>query len=427
MDPLALHPLPDRPAPLRAALLAWFDAHARALPWRENTDPYRVWISEVMLQQTRVDAVIPFYTRWMDRFPDLDALATASEQSVLQMWAGLGYYSRGRNLHRAARWVRERHGGALPRDPGELRALPGVGEYTAGAVASIAFGIPLPAVDGNVRRVLARLMDVADPSPGALRNWAGALVDPLRPGDFNQAVMELGATVCTPRAPSCPRCPVEHFCRAAAAGTQGERPAPRRKGKVREVAWGVVVLVAGEGVGARTLVRRRPPEGLLGGMWEFPSVEVGVGATVGVGRGAGGGVGGGGGAGGGGSEEEGAPARPPRIPEAVQVLRRELSGDPATVPGAESAAVGLPLSPVPHLFSHIRAVYHPFLWRVEGRDAGGANTESDAGSEGGSPGHAPSLRWIPLNGEAGVPLPAAQQRILGELRRLLTPPTGSGE
>jgi len=382
-DARAPRSLPDHSAPFRAALLPWFDANARPLPWRECTDPYRVWISEVMLQQTRVEVVIPFYIRWMARFPELDVLAAASEESVLQMWAGLGYYSRGRNLHRAAQRIREQHGGEVPRDPRELRALPGVGEYTAGAVASIAYGIPLPAVDGNVRRVLARLMDVADPTPAVLRDWAAALVDPLRPGDFNQALMELGATLCTLRSPSCRSCPVAEFCRAAAAGTQGERPVPRRKGKVRDAAWGVVVLVAGEGARARTLMRRRPREGLLGGMWEFPSVEVAV------------------------ASGPGDPPLPTRIRAAVESLRRGL-------PGGDGVGRGRLLTPIPHVFSHIRAVYHPILWRVE--DPGPEDAPPWAETSSG-------VCWIPLHREGGFPLSAAQRQLLEHVR-LIDPGTG---
>lgn len=160
-----------------------------------RADPYRVWVSEVMLQQTRVDAVVPYYLAWMDRFPTLEALAAAPLDDVLRAWEGLGYYARARNLHRAAVVVRDRLGGEVPRTADDLRALPGVGEYTAGAVASIAFGEAVPAVDGNVRRVLSRLYDEAEPTPAWLRERAAALVDPERPGDFNQALMELGATV----------------------------------------------------------------------------------------------------------------------------------------------------------------------------------------------------------------------------------------
>src|SRR5687768_12935276 len=184
---------------MRRALLGFYDAHRRALPWREDPRPYRVWISEVMLQQTRVDAVLPYYRAWMERFPDVRALAAAPLDDVLKAWEGLGYYARARNLHKTALVVHDRMGGELPARAAELRELPGFGEYTAGAVASIAFGERVPAVDGNVRRVLARLFDEPAPSAGWLRERAAALLDRERPGDWNQALMELGATGCTPR------------------------------------------------------------------------------------------------------------------------------------------------------------------------------------------------------------------------------------
>ena len=192
---------------LRERLLAFYDERKRDLPWRRTRDPYRIWVSEVMLQQTRVDTVIPYYRRWLERFPTVLALADADEEAVLGSWKGLGYYSRARNLHRAAQVVRDGHDGQVPSDPKDLRALPGVGEYTAGAVASIAFDLPEPVVDGNVRRVLARLHDLADPTPAQLRALTTELLDRARPGDFNQGLLELGATVCTPRAPKCGSCP----------------------------------------------------------------------------------------------------------------------------------------------------------------------------------------------------------------------------
>jgi len=360
-------PLPLLPAPadLRGPLLDWFRLSARALPWRETSDSYRIWVSEVMLQQTRVDTVVPYYARWLERFPTVTALAEAPQTDVLQLWAGLGYYSRARNLHRAAQQVRERHGGVVPSDPELFRALPGVGEYTAGAVGSIAFGHPVPAVDGNVRRVFARLMDEPAPTPSQLRGWATALLDPEAPGDSNQALMELGATVCTPKAPRCGGCPIAAGCAARAAGTVQDRPLPKRRATVREVEWGVVALI--DTLPDRhdhplTLLRRRPEEGLLGGMWEFPSVE----------------------------GDEGGGGEPLR--HAVVALARALGGD--------SELVRLPS--VPHLFSHIRALYHPWHTR--------------AGRTGPLP---PEYRWVPVREAGTLPLPVAQQRILGSLVRSL--------
>src|SRR5690606_3134373 len=192
-------------------------------------DPYRVWLSEVMLQQTRVDTVRPYYERWLERFPTLEHLAEAPLDDVLKAWEGLGYYSCARNLHRAVREVAERYGGEVPSEPELFQALPGVGPYTAGAVMSIAYERPEPVVDGNVRRVFARLLDLPDPAPAELWDLAGRLVKGNRPGYLNQALMELGALVCTPRSPSCERCPVPTHCAARLAGTQAERPAKRKR------------------------------------------------------------------------------------------------------------------------------------------------------------------------------------------------------
>src|SRR5690606_15418045 len=227
---------------LREDLLRFYDRHRRDLPWRGEEDPYRILVSEVMLQQTRVETVKEYYGPWLERFPDLEALAAADEGDVLKAWEGLGYYRRARNLRDAATVVQEEWGGRLPGTVEELRRLPGIGAYTAGAVASIAFGRTVPAVDGNVRRVLARLFDVAVPGAAWLRDTAGRLVDPERPGDWNQALMELGATVCVPRGPRCGRCPVAWACRAREAGTVDERPGPtaRRPPRVAIIALAVL-------------------------------------------------------------------------------------------------------------------------------------------------------------------------------------------
>ena len=193
--------IPD-PVRTRRRLLEHYDAHGRNLPWRESREPYRVWVSEIMLQQTRVETVVPYYARWMERFPTVAALAQADEQSVLKAWEGLGYYARARNLHRSARMVREKLRGDLPTSASSLRTLPGIGAYSAGAIASIAYGEVVPAVDGNARRVLSRLFDEDGTSDALLRRRAVELLDPDRPGDWNQALMELGATVCVPRSMS---------------------------------------------------------------------------------------------------------------------------------------------------------------------------------------------------------------------------------
>jgi A/G-specific adenine glycosylase len=258
-------------AELRARLLAWYGANRRDLPWRvkggRKPDPYHVWLSEVMLQQTRVDTVRPYYERWLERFPTLQSLAEAPLDDVLKAWEGLGYYSRARNFHAAVREVRASYDGEVPDDPERFRALPGVGRYTAGAVMSIAFDRPEPLVDGNVRRVFARWLDDPDPSDAELWKMASALVPGAEPGELNQAVMELGAVVCTPRNPRCDACPAATFCGARAAGTQEQRPAPK-KAKPLPHEDTAVAVVEHEG---RLLLVRRPVDGRLGGMWSFPA------------------------------------------------------------------------------------------------------------------------------------------------------------
>ncbi|MFM8979070.1 MAG: A/G-specific adenine glycosylase [Planctomycetia bacterium] len=254
----------------RTALLAWYDAHKRDLPWRGSRDPYAIWVSEVMLQQTRVDTVRERWVRFLARFPSVQALARADEQAVLKEWEGLGYYRRARNLQAAARQLLAQ-GGRLPADAAGWAALPGVGPYTAAAVASIGFGQPVAVVDGNVERVLARWLHDERPVDEAAtrRDLAAAaqrLLDPARPGDANQALMELGATVCTPRAPLCLLCPWAAECGARKAGDAESLPrkAPRKAGPHHDIAAGIVWR------DERVLIARRPAEGLLGGLWEFP-------------------------------------------------------------------------------------------------------------------------------------------------------------
>lgn len=269
-------PQPDARArrSLRRRLCAWYRAERRDLPWRRTRDPYAVWISEAMLQQTRVEAVVDHWRRFLERFPDLPALAAADEDQVLAAWSGLGYYRRARSLRLAARAIVERHGGEFPRTRAEAEALPGVGPYTAGAVLSIAHDLPEALVDGNVVRVLARLFDL-DLLPPALERAVWDLARALvpdgdeRPGEWNQALMELGATVCTPRAPRCLICPVARSCRARGAGTVDLRPrsAPRPTPvEVElELAW-----VEREGA---LLLERRPPGGRMAGLWQLPTRE----------------------------------------------------------------------------------------------------------------------------------------------------------
>jgi A/G-specific adenine glycosylase len=256
-------------------LLAWYRAHRRDLPWRRTRDPWAIWVSEAMLQQTRVESVIPYYERFLRRFPDPASLASAELDEVLGLWAGLGYYSRARNLRAAAARVVECFGGCVPDTAEALETLPGVGRYTAGAVASIAFDRPAPVVDGNVARVLSRLRGIREPIESAAaraRLWAEAeaLAAGPSPGDLNQALMELGARICLPRAPRCPLCPLARACDARAAGDAESLPrrAPRRTPRTVHA---VAALVLRRGA---ALAVRRPPHGLLGGLWELPGGEV---------------------------------------------------------------------------------------------------------------------------------------------------------
>jgi len=258
-------------------LLDWYDREKRDLPWRRDRDPYRIWVSEIMLQQTRVETVIPYYERFMKKFPTLRALAEAPEEEVLKAWEGLGYYSRARHLHSAVRDVCELYGGQVPDDPDAVASLRGVGPYTAGAILSIAFNRPVPAVDGNVMRVLSRFFlledDVAKPSTRTrMEQLARKLIPRERPGDFNQAMMDLGATVCTPKNPGCLICPVMERCAARLQGREKSLPAKSKAGKPR-AEYRAVALVEGTGEHAgKILIRQRPDAGLLAGLWELPHV-----------------------------------------------------------------------------------------------------------------------------------------------------------
>ncbi len=304
------------------ALLSWFRRGARDLPWRRTKDPYAVWVSEVMLQQTQVAAVIPYYERWMRRFPGVRALARARLDAVLKAWEGLGYYARARNLHRAARSLRR-----LPRTAAGWREVPGVGEYTAAAIASIAFGERVAVFDGNVRRVLSRLegRDVAEAPPPR-----------GRPGDYNQALMDLGQRVCVPRSPRCGECPLAGECRAHARGEEGRWPSrkPRREVPHREAAVGIVWK------GGRVYVQRRAEEGLLGGLWGCPGGERG---------------------------------RGPAYEACVRREAREEAG--------REVGVGRPLCTVMHRYSHFSVELHVYRcsWR---RGRGGGRWVAPGGLEG---------------------------------------------
>lgn len=262
--------MPDRIADL---LLAWYDQHARTLPWRGIHDPYRTWVSETMLQQTRVETVMGYYARFLERFPTVADLAAAPEDDVLKMWEGLGYYSRARNLHKGAKQVMAEYSGVIPADVEQLRKISGIGPYTAGAIASIAFDQPVPAVDGNVIRVVSRLRGIREnvgiPSVRrALEGEAASLVPQLRPGDFNQALMDLGSAICTPGTPACEKCPLHGECDAYAAGDAEDLPVLPRKNPPKVIDYAVCLIFSGE----RVLMRQRT-EAMLKGLWVFPMAE----------------------------------------------------------------------------------------------------------------------------------------------------------
>ncbi|MDT8435643.1 MAG: A/G-specific adenine glycosylase [Gemmatimonadota bacterium] len=338
-----------------ACLLAWFRSRERDVPWDGDPDPYRVWVAEVMAQQTRLAVVRERLAAFLDRFPDLDALAAADTDDVLKAWEGLGYYARARNLQRAARAVAGRHGGRLPSDPQRLRELPGIGPYTAGAIASLAFGRREPAVDGNVRRVLARLHDLERPSPAELDAAARDLLAaaPGPPGEVNQALMDLGGAVCTPRRPRCGRCPLADACIARARGTQEKRPARRR----RAVLPHHDIAVAVTRRDGRILIGRRPEDGLLGGLWEFPGGKVAGGET---------------------------PAA-----AAGRELREEMCVE---------AEIGAPIAVVEHAYSHFRITLHAFEARwTAGEPCGRAVSD---------------WRWVRPSELGGYAFPAANRRVL---------------
>jgi A/G-specific adenine glycosylase len=348
-------------AAVRRSLLAWYRREARDLPWRRTRDPYTIWVSEIMLQQTRVDVATPYFLRWMDRFPTVQALAKADLEEVLQAWSGLGYYSRARNLHAAACVVAKE---GFPDSTEALRGLPGVGEYTSGAVASIAFGERVPAVDGNVVRVLARLNGWSGAASDAtlkakVGEAAARLVPKASPGDWNQALMDLGATVCTPRTPRCDVCPVAKHCVAKAAGVQDSIPAPKRQAKPRVERRAYAVVEHG----GKVLLVRNPAEGLLAGLWSLPG---------------------------------GLADRP------LAELVLEQSGVAVTVPSKATAAS------VRHQFSHR-------TWEMDVRRA---NVKARPGkpAEGSALGSdlrpRPGTAWVPLEELEGQALPAAMRSAL---------------
>lgn len=261
-------------------VLDWYKTHARPLPWRATRDPYAIWVSEIMAQQTRIETVLPYYERWLEQFPTVQALAEAEENQVLKAWEGLGYYSRARNMQKAARLIVTEYHGQLPRSAAELQKLPGIGPYSAAAIASIAFGEPVLAVDGNVRRVGARLFKIDHPLGSreldqALREHLQGIIPETVPGDFNQALMELGARVCVAGRPRCSECPLQVDCLALQAGVQTSLPvSPERPTVPHYLVTAAVIEEHG-----KVLLAKRPEQGLLGGMWEYPGGKLEEGET----------------------------------------------------------------------------------------------------------------------------------------------------
>jgi len=325
-----------------STLLKWYAANSRQLPWRGNPDPYAVWISEAMLQQTRVDTVIPYYHHWMECFPSVESLAHASEEDVLNAWEGLGYYSRARNLRKAAQLVSEKFHGSIPQSMQDLRNLPGIGQYTAAAIASIAYGQDEAVVDGNVKRVLARVFNleyVANSPIGEAEFWriARELLPHGSASDYNQAIMDFGATLCTPRAPLCGSCPFASTCQSNLLGIQTQRPVLLEKKPIPHYMVCAAVLIS-EG---RVLIARRPSKGLLGGMWEFPGGKVESGETM------------------------------------QQALEREIFEELGT-----SVTVGDELGKYRHAYTHFRITLHAFFCSITGEEPQALD--------------ASEIRWVPI-------------------------------
>ncbi len=360
-------PAPDQLGDFRSSLLQYYDRFCRDLPWRGETDPYRILVSEIMLQQTRVETVLQYYGSWLKRFPTLGALASADSREVLKAWEGLGYYRRARNLHSAARRIRELPGEHFPTSYRDLRKLPGVGQYTAGAVASIGFGEIVPAVDGNVRRVLARLFDKREPRARWLNRIAAELVDKDRPGDWNQALMELGAMICSPKNPRCDDCPVQLWCTAHEQGTQALSPAGIRRVPAREISFLLVILQTEEG---EVMLVQRPRQGLLAGMWAFPEQELAE-------------------------------------PLDCAATSRDRAIELAMSLGAEVVGGASVLAEIQHRFTHLQARYRPWVVPVEKLLTGEGNV------------------WMTPGEPVDFPIPVAQHKVLDALAECRETPGNS--
>ncbi len=344
--------------------LDWAASHLRDLPWRRTRDPYPVWVSEIMLQQTQVATVIPYYERFLARFPTLPDLAAAPLDDVLEVWAGLGYYARARNLHAAAREVVDKYGGEVPADREALLRLPGIGRYTVGAILSIAFGQDAPVLDGNVRRVLCRLFAVQEnprqPATAAyLWDLAAKLLPPGRAGRFNEAFMDLGATICTPHHPRCSECPLSDLCQAQRLGLQDQipAPAPRRAIPHYDVTAGVIWQQD------RFLIAQRPPDRLLGGLWEFPGGKCEPGESL------------------------------------EDCLKREIREEL----GVEIEVIA-PLTVVRHAYTHFRITLHAFQCHLVSGQPRALGC--------------PAWRWVRLEDLDGFAFPVTDRRIIAALGRV---------
>lgn len=355
----------------RQDLLDWYDDNKRSMPWRETSDPYQTWVAEIMLQQTRVDTVRDYYPRFLEAFPTVDALAAAERDEVLKHWEGLGFYARARHLHEAAQYVVDEHDGAVPDTMDAIRDLKGIGPYTAAAVLSIAYQKPHAVLDGNVKRVLTRVFAVEEDATSTatereLRRLANDLLDADQPGDFNQAMMELGALVCTPSTPLCDRCPLQDVCRAHEAGTEEDYPVTPESEPVphHDIAVGLVFNEDGD----QLLIQRRPDEGLLGGLWEFP----------------------------GGKQEDG---------ESIETAcRREVKEELGI-----SVAVTDHFYTLSHAYSHFKITLHAFRCRIE---------DGSPEAREGQP-----FRWVDLNDLDDYAFPRANRRLIEELDRRQTEPS----
>lgn len=347
---------------LRRSLLDWYSQQGRSLPWRDQPTPYRVWISEVMLQQTQVKTVLPYFERWMQQFRDIPSLAQADLQTVLKAWEGLGYYARARNVHRSAQQICDRHQGKFPQTYDEVLALPGIGRSTAGAILSAAFGQAYPLLDGNVKRVLARLIALRVPPAkalGQLWDLSAEILDPQHPRNFNQAIMDLGATCCTPKNPTCLLCPWRPFCQAYQTHQQQHLPMTERRAPLPHKQIGVAVIWNDR---QQILIDRRPDEGLLGGLWEFPGGKLETGESY------------------------------------QDCVRREIREELAI-----EVEVGDHLITVTHAYSHFKVSLHVYHCRYVAGDP--------------QPLESQEVRWVRLDELDQFPFPKANSKIIAALRQ----------